>query len=105
MQEILAADSLVHSMLVELLLPRLCVYYRLEDHVPPLALNRCAAFQVTPCTTNLVRHQNWSSKSACTVPDRRHKQPIMLGVVSLKLLYLHRSIKHGTTCAVSHCIP
>ncbi len=50
MQEILAADSLVHSMLVELLLPRLCVYYRAEDNVPPLALDKCAALQVICCT-------------------------------------------------------
>lgn len=47
MQEVLAADSLVHSTLVELLLPRMCVYYRVDDASPPLALDKCAALQVT----------------------------------------------------------
>ena len=47
MQEILAADSLVHSTLVELLLPCVCVYYRADQSTPPLSLDKCAAVQVS----------------------------------------------------------
>ena len=58
MLNIVTADPLVHSALVELLLPKLLDYYQPDHSLPAMSLEKCANLQVS------------TANDACVIPGQ-----------------------------------